>query len=107
MWAPQFAHHLLHLFCDNQVAVIIFQAGWGKGPSLKACARDIWQTCAQWDITLTVGYILGSSLKDTADALSHYHLGPTYRDRVSLLPKGKGISLHPVPDHLFTLSDDV
>ena len=30
----------------------------------------------------------------------------TYRDRVSSLPKDKGISLHPVPDHLFTLSDN-
>ena len=47
LWAPQFVHQLLHLFCNNQATVTIFQAGQGKDAFLQACARDIWQTCAQ------------------------------------------------------------
>ena len=107
LWAPQLAHQLLCLFCDNQAAVTIFQVSRGKDLFLQACARDIWQRCAQWDITLAVGHILGPYLQETADALSRYHLGPTYRDRVFSLLKDKSISVHLVPDHLFTLSDDV
>ena len=107
LWAPQFVHQLLHLFCNNQATVTIFQAGWGKDAFLHACARDIWQTCVQWDITLAVGHIPGAHLQETVDALSQYHLGPTYRDMVSSLISDKGISVYQVPDHLFTLSDDV
>ena len=55
---------------------------------------------------LTAGRAYLASLQDTDDALSQYHLGPTYRDRVSSLIKDKGISFHPVRDHLFTLSDE-
>ena len=107
LWDPQLIHQLLHLFCDNKVVVIIFQAGSGKDPFLKDCAMAIWQTCTQWDTTLVFRHILGASLQDTADTISRYNLGPTYRDRVSSLLKDKGIYLHPVPGHLFTLSDDV
>ena len=95
MWAPQFAHQLLHLFCDSQAAVTIFQAGRGKDSFLQACARDICQECSQCDITLAVDHILGADLQETADALSRYHLGPTYMDRVSSLLTYRSISLAP------------
>ena len=92
-WAPQFVHQLFHLVCDNHAAV--FQADWGKDAFLQGCAaRDIWQTCAQWDITFTVSHILGAHLQETADTLSQYHLGPAYRDRVASLISDKGVSLH-------------
>ena len=107
LWAPQFMYQLIHLFCDNQAAVTIFQACRGKDAFLQTCAREIWQTCTQWDITLTVSHIPGAHLQETANALSRYHLGQPYQDRVSSLIADKGISLHSVPDHLFTLSDDV
>ena len=41
LWAPQFVHQLIHLFCDNQAAVTIFQAGQGKDAFLQACSRDM------------------------------------------------------------------
>ena len=37
LWTTQFAHQLLHLFCDNQATVTIFQASWGKDAFLQAC----------------------------------------------------------------------
>ena len=104
---PQFAHQLFHLFCNNEDAVTIFQADNGKVPFRQACTRDIWQVYAQRDITLKVGHILVELLSDTADDLRRYHLGQTYRDRVSSLPHDKSISLHAVPDHRFTLSDKI
>ena len=107
LWAPHYMHQLIHLFCDNQATVTIFQAGWGKDAFFQACTRDIWQTCVQWVITLAVGHIPGGHLQETADALSRYHLGQPYQDRVSSLIIDKGISHHSVPDHLFTLSDEV
>ena len=42
LWAPQFAHQLIHLFCDNHAAVTIFQARWGKDAFLQVCTREIW-----------------------------------------------------------------
>ena len=107
LWSTQFAKQLLHLFCDNKAAVTIFQAGRGKDPFLQAGTRDIWQTCAQWDITLAVSHMPGELLQDTADALSRYHLGQIFQDRVSSLLNDKGMSLQPVPDHLFTLSNSI
>ena len=101
LWAPQFVHHLIHLFCDKQAAITIFQA------FLQAFPRDIWLTCGQRDITLAVGNIPGAHLQETADTLNCYHLDQPYQDRVSSLIADKGISLHSVPNHLFTFSDDV
>ena len=70
LWAVQFMHQLLHLFCDNQATVTIFQASQGKDSFLPACTRDIRQTCAQWDIALAVGHLQGAQLQETADTLS-------------------------------------
>ena len=61
----------------------------------------------QWDITLAVDHIQGASLQETDDALSRYHLGSPYMDMLYLLLTDKGVSLHPIPAHLFTLSNDV
>ena len=105
LWPPQFVHQLVHLFCDNQAAITIFQARPGKDAFFRACARVIWQTCVQWDITFAVSHIPSAHLQETADSLSRFHLGQPYRDRVSSLIADKSISPH--PDHLFTLSDDV
>ena len=81
--APHFVHQLIHLYCDNQAAVNIFQAGRGKDDFLQAYLRDIWQMCAQWDISFAVGHIPCAYLQKSADALSCYHLGQPYQDRVS------------------------
>ena len=75
VWAPHFRGQLVHLFSDNATAVAIFQAGNGRDDFIQACSRELWLTCATWDITLAVGYVPGTSLKDTADALSRWHLG--------------------------------
>ena len=59
-------------------------------PFQQACARKMWLTCAIWDITLAVGHMAGESPTDTADALSGWHLGQMYMDRVSVLVKDRG-----------------
>ena len=89
------------------MAVAIFQAGRGRDLFIQACARELWLTCAAWDITLAVGHVSGTFLEDTADALSRDHLGQPYRGRVEAMLASQGMACVSVPDHLFTLSDDL
>ena len=57
---PHFTGQHVHLFSDNNAtAVAIFPAGKGKDAFIQACDRDIWLTCAAWDITLAVGHVSG------------------------------------------------
>ena len=93
-------------FISSQT-IAIFQAGKGRDPLIQACTRDIWLTCAVWDVTLAMGHVSGISLTSTADALSRWHLGQTYKDRVGVLLKDNDITCINVPDELFHLSNDV
>ena len=102
LWAFQIAHQLNTCFATMRQQSPYFKLAEAKTHSSKHA-----QTCAQWDITLTVGHIPGQLLQDTADALSRYHLGQIFWARVSSLLKDKGMSLQLVPDHLFTLSDSI
>ena len=70
VWASQFANQLIHFMSDNFTAVVIFQARKGWNPFLQACTREIWLTCAAWDIPLAVGHVPGVTITSTAGALS-------------------------------------
>ena len=107
VWAPLFSHQLVHLFSDNALAVSIFQAGQDRNAFLQHCARDIWLTCAKWDISLVIWHIPGEQLKDTADALSYCHLSAAYKERVSKLVADREITMYQVPDSVFNLSNDI
>ena len=107
VWAPHFRGQLVHLFSNNATAVAIFQASKGRDNFTQACARELWLTCATWDITLAVGHVPGNSLEDTADALSHWHLGHPYQERVARLLAYNNIRCISVPDHLFHLAQDL
>ena len=64
----------------------IFQVGKGKDTFIHACPRQLWFTCAEWDITLGVSYISGEDLTImSADVLSHWNMGQHYKDRVHTL----------------------
>ena len=106
VWAPHVKGQLVHLFSDNATAVDIFQAGKGMDAFIQACSREIWLTCAAWDITLAVGHVPGTSLEDTADALSRWHMGHPYQEQVDRL-LAYHIRCIPVPDHLFHLAQDL
>ena len=106
IWAPHFTGQLVHLFSDNATAVAIFQASKGRDAFIQACARDIWLTCTAWDITLAVGHVSGTSLEDTADALSHWQMGQPYHDRVDRLLATHNIQSISASDQLFHLSQD-
>ena len=108
VWAPTFARQLVHLFSDNTTAMVIFQVGKGRDAFIQACAREIWLTCAAWDITLAVGHVSGASLLDmcTTDVLSCWHLGPLYRSTVDVLLTSHNITYVEVPEELFQLSQD-
>ena len=107
LWTPRLSHQLVHLYSDNATAVAIFQAGRGRDEFIQACSREVWITCATWVYTLVVGHIPGSCLADTVDALSRWHLGQGFRDRVASLIASQGLHLHTVPDTLFVKPDTV
>ena len=48
-----------------------------------------------------MGHVLCETLTLTADALSRYHLGQVFRDRVDVTLKEKGIIGMPVSQELF------
>ena len=97
----------IHVYSDNATAVAIFQASRGQDDFIQACAREVCVTCATWGITLVVGHIPGSYLADTADALSRWHLGQRFRDKVASLIITQGLKLHTVPETMFVLPGTV
>ena len=103
VWAPIFSGQLVHLFS----AVAIFQAGKGRNAFIQACARDIWLTCAAWDITLAVGHVSGTFLEGTGDAISCWHLGQPYQARVDRLLAIHAIQCISLLGVLFHLSQDL
>ena len=77
--APQCTGQLVHLFSDSAKAVAIFQASRGKDAFIQACARELWLTCEQFNITLGVSHTPGEGLTLTADAFSHWHTSQLYK----------------------------
>ena len=88
------------------MVVAIFKGSKGWDPFLQACVREIWLTCAIWDVTLAVGHVSGVSLTSTADALSHWHLGQVYKNKVRVLLEDNYITCIHVPEEVFHLSND-
>ena len=78
IWAPKLICKLVHLFCDNAMAVNVFQAGCSKDQSIQVCARQLWLLCTTHDITLAVGHIVGEPLTASVDAPRCWHLGQCY-----------------------------
>ena len=68
---------------------------------------DIWLTCAKWDVSLTIDYITGDQLKDTADAVSQWHLSSIYKERAAKLVSDRDITMYQVPNNVFTLSNEI
>ena len=58
------------------------------------------------DITLAVSHVPVDSLKESADALSHYRTAQGFRDIVQSLVD-KGVTLINPPPRPFHLSDDL
>ena len=100
VWTPHFTGQRVHLFSDNAIAVAICQAGKGRDAFIQACASDIWLTCSAWNITLAVGHVSGTCtpLEDTADALSRWHMGKPYQERVDRLLATYNIKCISVPE---------
>ena len=107
VWVPSFTKQLVHLSFDNATAVAILQVGRGNDSFLQSFARGIWLTCAAWDITLAVGHVSGASLADTVDALSCWHLGQNFKDKVQALLCHYDISCISVLNAFFLLSNDL
>ena len=85
VWVPHNKGQLVHLFSDNATAVAIFQAGKGQDNFIQVCARELWLSCAAWEITVAVRHVPGISLEDTANALSRWHMDHTYQERLDRL----------------------
>ena len=92
------------MYCDNDAAVHIFQAGRGRDLFLQSCAHQLWLTCASHDITLAVDHIPGEFLTSSADALSWWHTGQQFKDRVNCVIRDQGVKIINVSPKAFVLS---
>ena len=63
--------------------------------------------CSQYDITLGVGHVPGQTLLASADALSRWHLGHPFQDRVTHIVNYHTITLINVPVSVFQLSHNL
>ena len=72
LWATEWAHSAVKLFCDNLAVVQVVQSSKTKDSFLAACIRNIWLLLATYDIDLQVQHIAGSK-NDVADLLSRIH----------------------------------
>ena len=80
------------------------QAGPGRDPFIQACAQQLWLVCGSHDITLAVGDIAAELLIFSSDALSHWHMGQQYKDRVNMFIKDNGVNIISVSPDAFVLS---
>ena len=96
------------LHSDSTTAVAVLPVRRGRDPFIPACAREIWWTCEVNDIALNMLHTRGDQLTDAADALSQYHLGGVFKDRVQWFRGcSHGVSIIPVSHALFKLSPDL
>ena len=95
-----------HLHSDSITAVAIFQVGKGRHAFIQACAQQIWLECTVHGVTLAFSDIPGESLTtcSTTDALSRWHTGSLYKDRVKQLVDEHGVQIIFANDDLFILS---
>ena len=98
---PKWRKAALH--SDSVMAVAVFQPGRGRDPLIQACAREIWLLCTIHDITPSCVHTPRDQLTDTADTLSHYHMGGMFRDRVHQI-MNQGVRRVPISDVCFELS---
>ena len=73
LWATEWAHSAVKLFCDNLAVVQVGQTGKTRDSFLAACIRNIWLLMATYDIDLQVQHIAGSQ-NEAADLLSRIYL---------------------------------
>ena len=85
IWAPIFIKQLFTLVFGQYHSSGYFPSlQRGRDGFIQVCAREIWLTCAAWDVTLVVGGISGASLLDTTNVLSSWHLGQQYQAQVDI-----------------------
>ena len=79
-WAPRCRGHG---FSTSTTAIAIFQARKGRDAFIQACARELWLSCAECDITLWISRMPGEDLTLTAGAVSCWHTSQHYIDHVN------------------------
>ena len=100
LYGSDLSHKNLNILSDNTTTVAAINKGKIRDGFMASVIREISLLCAAYDIQLHVQHVSGTSLEDTADALSRVSLGDKYIQRVQALSK-QGIVIHPYPDLFF------
>lgn len=103
LWAPQWQHSVITVYCDNMTAVSILSHGRGKDPFILQCAREIWLLSALHSFTVIPTHRPGCEMT-ISDALSRHHLHKSFRDIVSSLNNAQSIM---IPTDLFNLTSTI
>jgi len=104
-WAKSLTNKTVIIHSDSATAVAVMQAGRGRDSFIQACAREVWLTAAVNNIAVSIRHVPGDSLFDTADALSRWHTGDSYKIRVDSLIANSDVCIISVPERNFILSD--
>ena len=72
MWASNWCHYSITVYCDNSGVVFVVKTGKTKDPFLALCVRNIWLLTAHYDIDLNIVHIPGchNTIPDTLSSHS-------------------------------------
>lgn len=81
-WAPRLAGSFFLLSCDNEATVQVVNSGRCRDKFMQRCLRQLWFTCARYDLQVHVQHIPGShnSLADCLSRWDHQHYRRRFKD---------------------------
>ena len=84
IWGPLWSGSSVHILCDNEEVVHVFNNGASRDGSLAAMARNIWLAMASKDFQIYVSHIAGTK-NVTADLLSCWNKDPCNQQKLDKL----------------------
>ena len=97
MWKHQLANKNIQIFCDNLSTVDILKSGRANCPFMQCCLREIRYHSAKFNFRVQAVYLRGCDNR-LSDALSRWHLDPTYRDIFLKETEGRNLTESIVTD---------
>ena len=101
-WKEEFVNKNIQIFCDNSSTVDILKSGRASCPFMQSCLREIRYYSAQFNFRIRAVHLSGVDNR-LSDALSRWHLHPSYEQIFLRETEGKGFQETTVLD--FELRD--
>ena len=94
VWAVHWSNRRIKLHCDNMAVVEVIQKGRARDATLALMARNVWLTCALFNIQILVCHIPGKD-NTLADLLSIWQFSAAnYTQLLQILPQPIWVQTH-------------